>query len=158
MAAHGINTVRIPHTMPPARCSTSRRGTACASWSGLGEQYIGYLIDRPGRTNIASLIRRKCVDCAGHPALLCYAAGNEIPAPMARWLGRRRVQRYLERLYRVIKDEDPDGLVTYVNYPTTEYLELPFLDFVCFNVTSVPGPVRGDTWRASRTSPVIGRS
>jgi len=24
--------------------------------------------------------------------------------------------------------------VTYVNYPTTEYLRLPFLDFVCFNV------------------------
>jgi GT2 family glycosyltransferase len=24
--------------------------------------------------------------------------------------------------------------VTYVNYPTTEYLQLPFLDFVCFNV------------------------
>ena len=31
-------------------------------------------------------------------------------------------------------DEDPDALVTYVNYPSTEYLELPFLDFVSFNV------------------------
>src|SRR5262249_57941003 len=26
------------------------------------------------------------------------------------------------------------ALVTYVNFPTTEYLELPFLDFVAFNV------------------------
>src|SRR5205085_1011387 len=26
------------------------------------------------------------------------------------------------------------GLVTYVNFPSTEYLELPFLDFLCFNV------------------------
>jgi hypothetical protein len=25
-------------------------------------------------------------------------------------------------------------LFTYVNYPTTEYLDLPFLDFVCFNI------------------------
>src|SRR5207245_1952432 len=32
------------------------------------------------------------------------------------------------------KKEDSDGLVTYVNYPSTEYLQLPFLDFVCFNV------------------------
>src|SRR5207249_5771317 len=46
----------------------------------------------------------------------------------------RKVERYLERLYRIVKEEDPDGLVTYVNYPTTEYLRLPFLDFVCFNV------------------------
>ena len=32
------------------------------------------------------------------------------------------------------KREDPGALVTYVNYPTTEYLDLSFLDFVCFNV------------------------
>ena len=71
--------------------------------------------------------------CAGHPAVLCYAIGNEIPAPIVRWYGNRRVEQYLERLYAV-KDEDPEGLVTYVNYPTTEYLHLPFLDLVCFNV------------------------
>lgn len=29
---------------------------------------------------------------------------------------------------------DPHSLVTYVNYPTTEYLDLQFLDFQCFNV------------------------
>ena len=135
MAAHGINTVRIPHTMPPRALLDIAARHGLRVMVGLSaEQYIGYLIDRRGAPNIASLIRRKVRSCAGHPALLCYALGNEIPAPMARWLGRRRVQRYLERLYRVIKNEDPDGLVTYVNYPTTEYLELPFLDFVCFNV------------------------
>jgi hypothetical protein len=35
---------------------------------------------------------------------------------------------------RRVKAEDLAGLVTYVNYPSTEYLELPFLDIVCFNV------------------------
>src|SRR5438445_640338 len=39
-----------------------------------------------------------------------------------------------ERLYRVAKEEDPYALVTYVNYPSTEYMRLPFLDFVAFNV------------------------
>jgi GT2 family glycosyltransferase len=29
---------------------------------------------------------------------------------------------------------DPEGLVTYINYPSTEYLELPFLDLCAFNV------------------------
>src|SRR5438045_2617465 len=48
--------------------------------------------------------------------------------------GRSRVARHLERLYHAAKDEDPGGLVSYVNFPTTEYLSLPFLDFVCFNV------------------------
>src|SRR5207244_1634884 len=38
------------------------------------------------------------------------------------------------RLAGVVRREEPDGLVTYVYYPTTEYLRLPFLDLVCFNV------------------------
>jgi O-antigen biosynthesis protein len=33
-----------------------------------------------------------------------------------------------------VKHVDPEGLVTYVNYPSTEYLQLPFLDLVSFNV------------------------
>jgi GT2 family glycosyltransferase len=65
---------------------------------------------------------------------LCYSLGNEISASMVRWLGRRKVEQYLERLYHLVKTEDPEGLVTYVNYPSTEYLQLPFLDFVSFNV------------------------
>ena len=65
----------------------------------------------------------------------CYAIGNEIPAPIVRWHGApRRSSASCERLYDAAKDDDPGALVTYVNYPTTEYLELPFLDFVCFNV------------------------
>src|SRR5213595_2238521 len=136
MAANGINTVRIPHTLPPRALLDIAARHGLRVMVGLSaEQYVGYLIDRPpGAPDIEALIRNRVRACAGHPALLCYALGNEIPALMARWLGRRKVERYLERLYRIVKEEDPEGLVTYVNYPTTEYLRLPFLDFVCFNV------------------------
>ncbi len=113
MAANGINTVRIPHTMPPRSLLDAARRHGLRVMVGLSAE-----------------VR----ECAGHSALLCYALGNEIPSTMARWLGRRKIERYLKRLCRVIKEEDPDGLVTYVNYPTTEYLQLPFLDLVCFNV------------------------
>ncbi len=136
MAANGINAVRIPHTTPPRALLDIASRHGLRVMVGLSaEQYVGYLIDRPpGAPDVEALIRNKVRACAGHPALLCYALGNEIPALMARWLGRRKVERYLERLYRIVKQEDPEGLVTYVNYPTTEYLRLPFLDFVCFNV------------------------
>jgi len=136
MAAAGINAVRIPHTMPPRALLDLAAACGLHVMVGLSaEQYIGFLIDRRrDAPDIVDLVRAKVRSCAGHPALLCYALGNEIPAPMARWLGRRKVERYLERLYRVVKEADPDGLVTYVNYPTTEYLRLPFLDLLCFNV------------------------
>src|SRR5438876_6744364 len=60
--------------------------------------------------------------------------GNEIPASIVRWHGARRIQKFLRRLYLAVKAEAPDTLVSYVNFPTTEYLDLPFLDFCCFNV------------------------
>ena len=135
MAANGINAVRIPHTMPPRALLDVAFQHGLRVMVGLSaEQYVGYLIDRRGAPDVEALVAAKVRECAGHPALLCYALGNEIPAGMARWLGRERVQRYLKRLHRAVKREDPAGLVTYVNYPTTEYLELPFLDLLCFNV------------------------
>src|SRR6185295_3781563 len=131
MAANGINTVRIPHTMPPRFLLDIAGRHGLRVMVGLSaEQYAGYIIDRNKSVDIDEIIRTKVRTCAGHPALLCYAIGNEIPAATARWLGRRQVERYLRRIYRDIRAEDPGGLVTYVNYPSTEYLDLGFLDFV----------------------------
>ena len=135
MAASGINTVRIPHTMPPRALLDIAERHGLKVMVGLSaEQYAGYLIDTKGAPDIAALVRAKVRTCAGHAALLCYAIGNEIPAQLVRWIGPARVERYLRELYDAIKSEDPAGLVTYVNYPTTEYLRLPFLDLVSFNV------------------------
>jgi O-antigen biosynthesis protein len=135
MAANGLNAVRIPHTTPSRNLLDIAQKHGLRVMVGLSaEQYAGYLIDRKGAPDIEKTIRSKARLCAGHPALLCYALGNEISAPVVRWLGRARVESYLERLYWAVKTEDPNALVTYVNYPTTEYLHLPFLDLVTFNV------------------------
>lgn len=148
MAAAGINAVRIPHTTPPRDLLDVAARHGLRVMVGLSaEQYAGYLIDRKGAPDIEGLVREKVRALARHPALLCYGLGNEIRAPLARWIGPERISRYLERLYRAVKAEDPEGLVTYVNYPTTEYLELPFLDLMCFNVY-LESPERFDAYLA----------
>jgi GT2 family glycosyltransferase len=44
------------------------------------------------------------------------------------------VEKFLRKLCEAARHEDPGGLVTYVNFPPTEYLQLQFLDFACFNI------------------------
>lgn len=135
MAANGINTVRIPHTMPPRSLLDIAERCGLHVMVGLSaEQYAGYLIDKKGAPDVPALIRAKVREVAGHPAILCYAIGNEIQASLVRWIGAKKVESYLKSIYWAIKSEDPEGLVTYVNYPTTEYLQLPFLDILSLNV------------------------
>src|SRR5207253_4911000 len=72
--------------------------------------------------------------CAGHPAVLGYLVANEIPASVVRWHGAYATEGYLKELWNEVKEQDPKALVSYANYPSTEYLDLSFLDLFCFNV------------------------
>ena len=134
MAANGLNAVRT-YTVPPRWLLDAAGRHGLRVMVGLPwEQHVTFLDDRERANAIVERVRAGARACAGHPAVLGYVIGNEIPGRIVRWHGRRPIERFLERLYRAAKKEDPAGLVTYVNYPTTEYLELPFLDLVCFNV------------------------
>ncbi|HEX9340813.1 MAG TPA: glycosyltransferase [Thermoplasmata archaeon] len=134
MAAHGFNVVRV-YTAPPrwlldAALEHGLRVMIGLNWG----EHMAFLGEPRRVEEIEGRVRTWIRSSAGHPAVFCYIIGNEIPTSIVRWHGRRRVERFIERLYRIAKEEDPDALVTYVNYPSTEYLRLPFLDFFCFNV------------------------
>src|SRR3989449_568666 len=134
MAANGFNVVRV-HTGPPRWLLDMALENGLRVMVGLNWGEHMAFLDEPGKVEeIIARVRRWIRACAGHPAVFCYSIGNEIPASIVRWHGRQRVEKFIERLYRVAKEEDPYALVTYVNYPSTEYLRLPFLDFVAFNV------------------------
>jgi GT2 family glycosyltransferase len=134
MRASGFEALRT-YTAPPRWLldAASRHGLrvlAGVAW----EQHVALLGDRRRVAGVAERVAAEVRAVAGHPALLGWAIGNEIPSGVVRWHGRRRTEGFLRRLYDAVKREDPGALVTYVNYPTTEYLDLSFLDFVCFNV------------------------
>ena len=134
MAAAGVNAVRTYTVPPPALLDAAARH---GLWVLVGlpwEQHVAFLQDLELQAQIEARVRDGVRSCAGHAALLGFAIGNEVPSGVVRWHGHRRIERYIRRLYRAAKEEDPGALVTYVNYPSTEYLELPFLDVACFNV------------------------
>jgi O-antigen biosynthesis protein len=134
IAASGLNVIRT-YTVPPRGLLDTAHRHGLRVMVGLAwEQHITFLDNKNIGQSIEMRIRMGVRACISHPAILCYAIGNEIPSSIVRWYGRRPVERFLKQLYRVVKAEDPEALVTYVNYPSTEYLQLPFIDFVCFNV------------------------
>lgn len=69
-----------------------------------------------------------------HAAVFAYLIGNEIPPDIVRWHGSERTLSFLRELVAVAKDNNPDALVSYANFPSTEYLDTDFTDFLAFNL------------------------
>src|SRR5215204_5726242 len=93
MAEHGINAVRV-YTVPPRWLLDLAAQQGLWVMVGLPwEQHITFLDDRACRRGIEHRVREGVRSCAGHPALLSFTVGNEIPGDMVRWYGRRRIER-----------------------------------------------------------------
>ena len=134
MVELGINTVRV-YTPPPMELLDEAARHGLRVIVGLPwQQHTAFLDDR----GLARTIRRELVaqvrSLASHPAALLFALGNEIPAGVVRWHGRRRVERFVRSLFTDAKSAAPEALFTYVNFPPTEFLDLSFLDVCAFNV------------------------
>ncbi|MCC7181016.1 MAG: glycosyltransferase [Acidobacteria bacterium] len=134
MRAHGINTVRV-YTVPSTAMldEAARQGLRVMvgiPWA----QHIAFLDDARLCRTIRRDVRETVRSLARHPAVLMFALGNEIPAEIVRWHGRERVEAFIRQLYDDGKSVAPDSTFTYVNFPPTEYLDLPFLDVCAFNV------------------------
>ncbi len=134
MSGAGINTVRV-FTVPPVWLLDMALEAGLKMLVGLPwQQHVAFL-DSP---QIMAEIKQRIGDgvraCARHPAIFAYLIGNEIPPDMILWHGADRVRRFLRELFACAKSEHPEALVSYANFPSTEYLTVDFTDFVCFNV------------------------
>jgi glycosyltransferase involved in cell wall biosynthesis len=130
----GANTLRT-FTPPPLwlfelAMSYGLRVITGIPWA----QHICFLDSTRTRTEIRHSIERAVKACKDHPAALAYLIGNEIPPEIVRWHGPHRVRGFLRELFDTAKSIDPDTFVSYANFPSTEYLEIDFADFLAFNV------------------------
>ena len=134
MRKAGLNTVRTYTAPDPGLLDAAARHGLRVMVGLPWPQHLAFLDDPDLCRRIRGDIIARVRELSGHPAALVFALGNEIPAPIVRWHGQARVERFLRELYHDVKAAAPDALLTYVNYPPTEYLSLPFLDVCAFNV------------------------
>jgi GT2 family glycosyltransferase len=134
MRALGANTVRV-FTVPPlwlldAAASEGLRVLVGIPWA----EHVTFLDDPAIQRDIMRSVLDAVRSMGRHPAIFAHLVGNEIPPDMVRWHGADRVRAFLKRLVAMVKEADPDRLVSYANFPSTEYLTVDFTDFLCFNV------------------------
>jgi O-antigen biosynthesis protein len=134
MAELGANCLRT--FTPPPKWLLER-----AAWHGLRviigipwAQHISFLDSKRTQTEIRRTIARSVTACKRHPAVFAYLVGNEIPPEIVRWYGADKIRDFLSTLVDSARDVDPGALISYANFPSTEYLDTDFLDFLAFNV------------------------
>jgi O-antigen biosynthesis protein len=134
MRGLGANTVRI-FTVPPLWLLDCAQAAALRVFVGIPwSQHVTFLDDAAIQREILRTVVEAVRGLARHKAIFAYLIGNEIPPDMVRWHGPDRVRWFLKRLVAMVKEVDPDRLVSYANFPSTEYLTVDFTDFLCFNV------------------------
>ena len=134
MRARGVNAVRTYH-VPTEWFLDVADEAGMLVFSGVNwSDHFTFLdsreMQREARARAAEVARLG----RDHPSLFAYCIGNEIRPDIVRWHGAGRVERFLGEMADVVRQHDPAGLVTYSNYPSTEYLDLAFVDFHTFNV------------------------
>ena len=134
MAELGVNCLRT-FTVPPKwllerAASYGLRTIIGIPWA----QHISFLDSKQTQRGIRQTIAGSVTACNRHAAVFAYLVGNEIPPEIVRWYGAERIRAFLGTLVDTAKNIDPDTLVSYANFPSTEYLETDFLDFLAFNV------------------------
>jgi glycosyltransferase involved in cell wall biosynthesis len=135
----GFNTLRT-YTAPPEDLLDFAGECGLHVFVGVHWNDWRYLIGTSARQRreiartALHVVRDEARRLAGNHDVFALCVGNEIPADVVRWVGTEKVAELIEELAWTVRSEDPDRLVTYANYPSSEYLPLRGLDFSTFNV------------------------
>jgi glycosyltransferase involved in cell wall biosynthesis len=130
----GANTVRLYHTPPSEFLDDALEAGLRVFIDVPWEKHRCFLEDWSSQEDARNRIRETARTMGVHPAVFAISVVNEFPNDVVRFHGHRRLERFVGELIDIVKQEAPDCLATFVNFPTTEFLEAPQADFSCFNV------------------------
>jgi GT2 family glycosyltransferase len=130
----GANTIRVYFPPPVWLLDEARAHRLYVFIDVPWEKHRCFFEDWEAMERARKRVATTARELGNHPAVFAISVVNEFPVDIVRFQGRRRVERFVEQLLTIAKNEAPDCLVTFVNFPTTEFLEVKGADFVCFNV------------------------
>lgn len=130
----GANTLRV-YEVPPLDFVDSCMALGLRVIIGIPwAQHVDFIADEEVLRDAHELLLNTVESFRGHPGVLAYLVGNEVPATLVRWMGAEKVRKALEHLITKGRAADLSAMFAYANYPSSEYLMVRNADFAAFNV------------------------
>jgi glycosyltransferase involved in cell wall biosynthesis/heme exporter protein D len=134
MCQLGANCVRIYHVPPKWFLDEAEAAGVRVFLDVAWPKNLNFVGDAELTRHAHDAVRNAARACGNHPAIFAISVVNEIPADIVRFVGAKKIEAFIDDLVAIAKAEAPDCLVTFANFPTTEYVNPRAIDFVCFNV------------------------
>src|ERR1700674_2395740 len=135
MSRLGANVIRLYVPPPPWMVEEAQKAGLRMVLGIPWPFHMAFLDSADMMREIRDAIRKTVLETRQFgETIAAYSIGNEIRSDIVRWHGPRAVSNFLAELRDLGKQIDPEALFTYSNYPSAEYLDLSFLDFISFNV------------------------
>ncbi|QQL45970.1 glycosyltransferase [Sulfuriroseicoccus oceanibius] len=134
----GFNAVRL-YEVPPEWFVEICGQLGLKVWFGVPwGWHLDFLSEREDRRHLLAegreQLQRAVRRYAGSPVIGGIFVANEVPVDLVRWMGWRNVRRALEEMIDLAKAIDPERLLTYANYPPTEWIAPRNADVFAINV------------------------
>ncbi len=128
------NTLRVYHTPPTWFLDLAQEMGLKIFVDVAWAKNLVFVDDAKLKNQARDAVREAALACGNHPAVFAISVVNEVPADLVRYVGAEHVADFIDELCDIARAQAPDCLITFANYPTTEYLQPRNSDFVTFNV------------------------
>jgi len=130
----GANCIRLYHVPPVWLLDMAEEYGLKILLDVAWAKNMDFLADAALMRHARQTVRDAAQACGNHPAIFALSVVNEVPPDVVRYAGAPEVEAFIDELARIAKSIAPHCLITFANFPTTEYLQPREIDFVCFNV------------------------
>jgi glycosyltransferase involved in cell wall biosynthesis len=130
----GANCIRLYHPPPPSLLDDALEHGLKVMIDVPWEKHRCFFEDWTSQQDAINRVRQMAKELGSHPAVFAISVGNEIPHDIVRFYGAPRVARFIDQLLQAAREQAPQCLLTYCNYPSTEFLNPSVVDFYCANI------------------------
>jgi beta-galactosidase/beta-glucuronidase len=146
----GVNCARIYH-LPPAWFLDLAQQMGMKIFLDVAwPKNLTFVGDRQITQQAHDAVRKAAQTCGNHDAVFAISVANEIPPDIVRFVGREKIEEFVDDLIAIVKEEAPECLATFANFPTTEYVQPRTID-------STTSRCLETIWPACKISPAKSR-